>query len=57
MIGALKCFVRDERAATSIEYALIATGISITIIAAVQAMGTSVKDRYIEVSNSLASGN
>lgn len=57
MIRALKRFVRADHAATSIEYALIAAGISITILAAVQAMGTSVKDRYIEVSNSLASGN
>lgn len=53
----LKRFVGDDRAATSIEYALIAAGISITIIVAVQAMGTSVKERFVDVSNKLAAGN
>jgi pilus assembly protein Flp/PilA len=34
-------FLRDESGATAIEYGLIAAGISVAIIAAVQALGTS----------------
>ena len=32
-------FIRDESAATAIEYGLIAAGISVAIIATVQALG------------------
>ncbi len=42
----LKRYLANERGATSIEYAVIATGISIAIIAAVAAIGTSVKGRF-----------
>ena len=34
-------FLRDDSGATAIEYGLIATGIAIAIIAAVNAVGTS----------------
>ncbi|MFL9825499.1 Flp family type IVb pilin [Rhodoplanes sp. SY1] len=54
MFGTVKRFVRDERAATSIEYALIAAGISITIIVAVNSVGTSMKGRFEDVSSKLA---
>jgi pilus assembly protein Flp/PilA len=33
-------FVKDESGATAIEYALIAAGISVAILAAVNALGT-----------------
>jgi pilus assembly protein Flp/PilA len=46
-------FVRDQSGATAIEYALIAVGLSITIIAAVQGIGTSVKAQFTSVSNGL----
>lgn len=39
-------FLRDETGATSIEYALIASGISIVIVAAVTGIGSSLKDRF-----------
>ena len=35
-------FLRDERAATAIEYAMIAAGIAVAIIAAVNSLGVSV---------------
>jgi pilus assembly protein Flp/PilA len=35
-------FARDERAATAIEYAMIAAGIGVAIVAAVNALGVSV---------------
>ena len=39
-------FLWDETGATSIEYALIASGISIVIVAAVTGIGSSLKDRF-----------
>lgn len=39
------------------EYAIIAAGISVTIIAAVNLIGTNVKQRYDYVYQQLSSGN
>jgi len=36
-------FLRDESGTTAIEYALIAVGISVAIVAVVQGIGTQVK--------------
>ncbi len=47
-------FWRDEAATTAIEYALIAAGISIVIVAAVNSIGTSVKGLFTNVSTNLA---
>ncbi|HVV61763.1 MAG TPA: Flp family type IVb pilin [Pseudolabrys sp.] len=49
----LQGFLRDTRGATSIEYALIASGISIVILATVNAMGTSLQGMYQSVSDAL----
>jgi pilus assembly protein Flp/PilA len=43
LMGSLFRFFRDQDGATAIEYGLIAAGISIAIIATVQALGTSVQ--------------
>jgi pilus assembly protein Flp/PilA len=51
--GLLRSFVRDESAATAIEYALIASGISIVIAATVFSVGTAVKTDFTNVSTSL----
>ena len=45
--------IRDERAATSIEYAMIAAGIAVAIVAAVNSLGVSVKSLYDSVLNAL----
>jgi pilus assembly protein Flp/PilA len=42
-------FFRDEQAATSIEYALIATGIALAIITAVNGLGTNLSASYAKV--------
>ncbi|MES2602089.1 MAG: Flp family type IVb pilin [Pseudomonadota bacterium] len=42
-------FIRDETAATSIEYALIATGIAVAIVAAVNGLGTTLNGKYTTV--------
>jgi pilus assembly protein Flp/PilA len=39
-------FLRDEKGATSIEYALIATGIAVAIITAVNGVGSALDVRY-----------
>jgi len=51
--GLLRRFARDESAATAIEYALIASGISIVIAATVASLGTVVKGQYTSVSTAL----
>ena len=39
-------FVKDKSAATAIEYGLIAAGISVAIIAVVQALGTNLNNTF-----------
>jgi len=52
-LKALRDFLLDERGATAIEYALLASGIAGAIIAAVMALGTSVNGMYTSVSTGL----
>jgi pilus assembly protein Flp/PilA len=47
----LRRFLRDEKAATAIEYGLIAAGVAGTIIATVMAMGPTVAGLYEKVTN------
>ena len=49
-------FVRDESGATAIEYGLIAALISVVIIGAVAALGTSLTSTFGTVSNALSGG-
>jgi pilus assembly protein Flp/PilA len=46
-------FLRDNSGVTAIEYALIAGGISIVILAAVQSIGTTVTGTFTGVANAL----
>ena len=46
-------FVKDESGATAIEYGLIAAGIAIAIVAAVQGVGTALKTNFTTISTSL----
>jgi pilus assembly protein Flp/PilA len=46
-------FLRDETAATAIEYGLIAAGISLAIIAAVNGLGTNLKSKFTAINTSL----
>ncbi len=47
-------FVHCERGATAIEYALIASGIAIAIVATVLSLGTQVRDElFVEVSKAV----
>jgi pilus assembly protein Flp/PilA len=49
----LQAFVRDEAGATAIEYAIIASGISIVIVAAVGGIGTRLNTTFGSVSTQL----
>ena len=44
-----KRLARDESAATAIEYAIVASGIAVAIVAAVTALGTTTTDVYAGV--------
>ena len=46
-------FMNDEGGATAIEYGLLASLISVVIIGAVTAIGTSLSTTFQEVSNQL----
>jgi pilus assembly protein Flp/PilA len=49
----LKAFLSNEHGATAIEYGLIAASISIAIIVAVTAVGSSLNLTFTNVSNAL----
>ena len=53
MKNLLARFVKDESGATAIEYGLIATGIAIAIIAAVNGVGTKLSGTFNSISSSL----
>ena len=46
VVQAIVRFAKDESGATAIEYALIAAGIGIAIITAVNALGTAISDKF-----------
>ena len=46
-------FVKDESGATAIEYGLIAAGISLVIIAAVNGIGTNLNGKFTSINSSL----
>jgi len=53
MFRCLSQFCKDQSGATAIEYALIAGGISIVILAAVQSLGTTLTTTFSSVSTAL----
>ena len=46
-------FVKDESGATAIEYALIAAGIALAIITAVNTLGTTLSGKFNSINSSL----
>jgi pilus assembly protein Flp/PilA len=53
MRGLISRFLSDQSGATAIEYCLIATGLSIVILAAVNGIGTTLNAKFISVNASL----
>jgi pilus assembly protein Flp/PilA len=46
-------FLRDESAATAIEYGLIATGIAVAVIPVITGLGTKLKTTFSTISSAL----
>jgi pilus assembly protein Flp/PilA len=46
-------FLKDERAATAIEYGIIAAGISVVIVAILTGVGTKLKTTFTSVQTAL----
>ena len=53
MLKGIVNFLRNESGATAIEYGLIAAGIAVVIITAVQGVGTSLNTTFTSVSGAL----
>jgi len=53
MVKMLRAFLKDESAATAIEYGLIATGIALAIIPVVKGLGTNLKATFTAISTAL----
>jgi pilus assembly protein Flp/PilA len=53
MTKVLQDFLADESGATAIEYGLIAAGISLAIIAAVNGLGTKLNTKFTSINASL----
>ena len=53
MKSIIKSFFKDESGATAIEYGLIAAGIAIAIITAVNGVGTQLSTNFNTISSSL----
>lgn len=49
----IKRFLCDEAGATAIEYGLIAAGIALAIIAAVNGLGTTLNTQFTSINSSL----
>jgi pilus assembly protein Flp/PilA len=56
MKARLSKFLRDESGATAIEYGLIAAGISLAIIAAVNGLGGTLSGKFTSINSSLGGG-
>ena len=46
-------FLKDEAGATAIEYCLIASGIAIVIVVAVNSIGTGLNEKFTSVNTSI----
>ena len=53
VVKKIKAFLRDESAATAIEYGLIAAGISVAVIAVVNGIGTKLHTSFGSISTQL----
>jgi pilus assembly protein Flp/PilA len=49
----IRRFLKDESGATAIEYGLIAAGIALAIIAAVNGLGTKLNTKFTSINSSL----
>ena len=52
-VNLIKNFLKDENAATAIEYGLIAAGIALAIIAVVNGLGSKLSSKFSAINTSL----
>jgi pilus assembly protein Flp/PilA len=52
-VNLISRFLKDETAATAIEYGLIAAGIALAIITAVNGLGSKLNTRFSSINSSL----
>ena len=52
-VNIISRFLKDETAATAIEYGLIAAGISLAIITAVNGLGSKLNTKFTAINTSL----
>ena len=52
-VSLIKNFLKDENAATAIEYGLIAAGIALAIIAVVNGLGSKLSSKFTAINTSL----
>jgi len=52
-IQLIRAFLSNESGATAIEYGLIAAGIALAIIAAVNTLGTTMSNKFNSINSSL----
>ena len=53
----LRRFLKNEKGATAVEYGLIAALISVVIISALSALGTSIETQFYVIQKAIASAN
>jgi pilus assembly protein Flp/PilA len=53
MLQMISRFLRDESGATAIEYCLIAVGLSIVIVTAVNGIGSALNTKFSSINSSL----
>ncbi len=53
MLNLVSRFISNESGATAIEYGLIAAGIAVAIIAAVQSVGTALNANFTKSANAI----
>jgi pilus assembly protein Flp/PilA len=53
MVRVFKDFLADESGATAIEYGLIAAGIALVIITAINGVGSNLKTKFTSISSAL----
>lgn len=49
MMNQLKKLWRDESGVSAIEYALIASGVALAIVAVVSDLGDAINDKFVEI--------
>jgi Flp pilus assembly pilin Flp len=55
IVGAVHALHSDERGAAMVEYAIVAAGIAVVALVAVQALGTAVVGVFNDIVNALTS--